>query len=592
MQHLVTHISYFSHGSNLRAQRPRLWTLLCWGIAVTLLGSGGFWSKPAAAAPTTPVLRYGSYLGGNSSDEARGVALDSVGNIYVIGKTFSDDPLGVEHDITGYSDIFVAKFNPAGDQLLYLKVIGGKDSESPVAIAVDAQGNAYATVLTFDATFPLKNARWSEPPTSTNGVLFKLDPTGNVVYSTYLPLDLFYPRHNVAVDGSGSAYVVGSYPWVEENETYFGSQIGLVKISSDGGQVLLEKHVGGSGADHGVALALDAQGNAYIAGTTERFDDFPVTANAHQPVCGDIFYDPDDYCFEDGVIVVINAGGEVTYASFHGGSFTDEPQTIVTDGKGLVVVAGNTTSGKFPLLNALQTTCPLDDESGDCRSPRGFVSAIRIDGSNQGTLVYSTYLGAQESISWTSVLAATMDADGNAYIGGYTSGKQFPTKDAFQPQLHESFCDVGGSERYCFDGFIVKFSPGGALTWGTYLGAVFDEFLYGLALDQTGMLYAAGLTEAYDFPTTPDGFQASGLAGDDGFLVKIGPDDGGSNPPPDDGGSNPPPDDGGSNPPPDDGDSNPPPDDGGSNPPPDDGGSNPPPDDGGSNRLLLPALMR
>ena len=271
---------------------------------------------------------------------------------------------------------------------------------------------------------------------------------------------------------------------------------------------------------------------AYLAATTERRDDFPVTAKAHQPVCGDILADPDGYCFMEGVLVVLNAAGEVTYASYHGGSFADEPQAIATDGKGLVVIAGKTTSAEFPLVNALQTTCPVDDATGNCYSPRGFVSAVRIDGGGQGTLVYSTYLGSKERASWTDVLAATMDADGNAYIGGYTSGKQFPTLDGFQSEIYESFCDVGGSERYCFDGYIVKFAPTGEMTWGTYLGAVFDEYLYGLALDRTGALYAAGTTEAYDFPTTAGGFQPDSLAGDDGFLVKIGaPDDGGNVPP-------------------------------------------------------------
>lgn len=611
-----------------QTRRTRRWTLICWGLAVALLAAGCFQPNPAAAAanqsvagafprdsgtahghstpvatsaaptaaptaavPTatpaapvvapaasaapsaatdTPEILYGSYLGGSSSDTGKAVALDAAGNIYVLGQTYSGDLLGGDQEVLGYSDVYVAKFNPAGTQLLYLKVIGGKDSEGPVSLTADAQGNVYATVYSYDDTFPLKNPLWKEPVESSNGVLFKLDPNGNLIYSTYLPIDFFYSRHNVAADSQGNVYVTGTYPFVEEDETFYGSQIGLIKINANGSQVLLEKHIGGSRAEHGIALALDAQGNVYMAGTIEQADDFPVTANAHQPVCGDVFYDPETYCYEDGVVVVVNAAGEVTYASYHGGSFTDEPQAIVTDGKGLVVIAGKTTSAQFPLLNALQETCPVDPVTENCYSPRGFVSAIRLDGT-QGTLVYSTYLGSKEKTSWTDVLAATMDAEGNAYIGGYTSGKQFPTLNPFQAELYESFCDVGGSERYCFDSFIVKFAPDGEMTWGSYLGAVFDDYLYGMTLDQAGMLYVTGTTEGYDFPTTSDGFQPTSPVGDDGFLVKIGPA-------PDDGGNTPPPGDGGNNPPPGGGENNPPPDDGGNNPP-------------GAFRMLLPALI-
>lgn len=474
------------------------------------------------AAPDA-ALSYSTYIGGDGADEAKGIARDSLGNIYIIGETESDDFLGSGVLTSGYSDIFVAKFNPAGTSLLYLTLIGSTSTDTPISIQVDSQGNAYATALIFADDFPVQNALWpTRPHFSNNGVLFKLNGLGDLVYSTYLPLDVFDARHNLAVDAAGNAYVAGS-----AFRSDMGNQIGLLKISPNGSQLLLEEYVGGVDSETGTAVALDPAGNIYLTGTTEGGDAFPVTANAHQPVCGDIFYNQRTYCYEDGVVVVLNPAGQVTYSSHHGGSFTDEPQAIAADGQGNILVAGNTASGQFPLVQALQTSCPINPSSGDCSSPRGFVSLIHLD-DTASTLTYSTYLGSTGSESNNVVTAATLDSSGRATVIGYTNGRNFPTADPVQGQLSESFCTTFGSERLCFDAFVVTFTPTGGLSFGTYLGATFDEFPHDLTVDGMGSLFVTGLTEASDFPVTGNAFQPLNQVGDDAFLVKIG----GAAPPP------------------------------------------------------------
>ena len=77
-------------------------------------------------------LLYGSYIGGNGVDYGKDVAVDAAGKIDVLGQTFSDTLFGEDIERAGYSDIFVAKFDPTGGELLYSVVIGGKDSEAPV----------------------------------------------------------------------------------------------------------------------------------------------------------------------------------------------------------------------------------------------------------------------------------------------------------------------------------------------------------------------------------------------------------------------------------------------------------------------------
>ena len=121
-----------------------------------------------------------------------------------------------------------------------------------------------------------------------------------------------------------------------------------------------------------------------------------------------------------------------------------------------------------------------------------YVSVIHLHDKEKATITYSTYLGATERNSKNTVLAATMDQAGNAYVAGYTSGKKFPMVNAVQGELYESFCYTFSSERYCFDAFVTKFSPTGELLMGTYLGGDFDEFPYGLAVDNRARFMLRG----------------------------------------------------------------------------------------------------
>ncbi len=502
-----------------------LWSGLTAVVFFIILVSVWQPAVPAARVYAAPAasLAYSTYLGGDGVDKNKGIALDSAGNIYVIGETGSDNFLGSGLSVTGSSDIFVAKFNPSGSTLLYLTLIGSSSSDTPLAVKVDGGGNVYATGLVFADDFPTHNALWpTRPHYSNNGVLFKLNSNGDLAYSTYLPLDVFDARHNLAVDAAGNAFVTGTAFRGE-----MSNQMGLLQISPNGGQLLLEEYVGGPDSDKGTAVALDPHGNIYLTGITAGGDAFPVTANAHQPVCGDIFYNRRSYCYQDGVIVILNPAGQVTYSSHHGGSFTDEPQTIAADGQGRVLIAGNTASGQFPLAQALQQTCPLDPVANDCRAARGFVSLLQLDAGG-ANLVYSTYLGAAETNSSNVVTAAALDSVGQATVIGYTNGRSFPTADPVQAQLNESFCTTLGSQRLCFDAFVATFTPTGGLAFSSYLGATFDEYPYGLTLSGSS-IFVTGLTEAHDFPTTANAFQSANQVGDDGFIVRIG---GGSAPPP------------------------------------------------------------
>jgi hypothetical protein len=79
--------------------------------------------------PTGSALVYSTYLGGSGNDQGLGIAVDSSGNAYVTGLTFSSDfPLMNPLQPTyggGYGDAFVSELNPSGTALVYSTYLGG-----------------------------------------------------------------------------------------------------------------------------------------------------------------------------------------------------------------------------------------------------------------------------------------------------------------------------------------------------------------------------------------------------------------------------------------------------------------------------------
>jgi uncharacterized repeat protein (TIGR01451 family) len=231
-------------------------------------------------------------FGGDESDEARGVALDSDGNAYVVGSTSSTNfPVlnGVQSTLGGSSDAFVVKLNPAGSALVYSTYLGGSNSEQGRAIAVRA-GSGYVTGLTTSQDFPLVNSFKSTLATfDTDAFVSKLSSSGSSLdFSSYLGGSGTDQGLGIAVDPSGGVYVTGvtissDFPTLAAPQPGLsaGNDAFVTKLNSTGTAIVYSTYLGGIGADQGNAIAVDALGNAYVIGTTASVD-FP-TVKPFQP---------------------------------------------------------------------------------------------------------------------------------------------------------------------------------------------------------------------------------------------------------------------------------------------------------------------
>jgi hypothetical protein len=320
---------------------------------------------------TGDVLDYSTYLGGSGNDSGNGIAVDGSGCAYVAGHTDADNLSATINTIYasqgGGGDAFVVKLNAAGSDAAYVTYLGGSHDDGANAIAVDAGGSAYITGYTL-WSFPTKNPyRSSFGGGSSDAFVAKLNTAGTaLVYSTYLGGSGSDSGRGIAVDKDGAAYVVGS-----TGSTDFPTQSPicaasagafLTKLSADGSAPVYSTYI--QGATSGSGVAVDGDGNAYLAGSTGNYPTFK-TVNPIQATPGGAL---------DAFVMKVNsAGSDIIYSTFLGGSGADPGNGIAVDGAGNAYVVGETSSGTdFQTAGSLQSY----NKDGSSGTSDAFVAKI------------------------------------------------------------------------------------------------------------------------------------------------------------------------------------------------------------------------
>ncbi len=297
-------------------------------------------------------------------------------------------------------------------------------------------------------------------------------------YSTYLGGSDAEYAYDIAVDGSGNAYVTGytqSSNFFTSVGAYQGTLSGVsdafVTKFSSSGTLLYSTYFGGNGADQAVSISLDGSGNAYIGGITGS-SNLP-NVNAYDTTLGgnsDAF-----------VAKLSSSGGSLLYCTYLGGVADYELiRGIKLYGTGNAYVIGSTNSSDFPRVSAYQSS--YGGGQADA-----FVSIIDTTESGSASLVYSTYLGGNDLDEGYDI---DVDSSGNFYATGRTKSSNFPNVSAYQSS-------PGGG----IDAFLTKFSSsGGTLVYSTYLGKAGDDLSNSIAVDASQDVYLAGYTTSSNFP--------------------------------------------------------------------------------------------
>ncbi len=433
---------------------------LCAAVAACLFSAAC--GEPATARNTIPqdslslsfTPSFSTYLGGSGTESIRDAAVDAQGNVYVTGATQSANFLatpgvfGTSFHTSGVmlSDAFVTKFDPSG-HVLWSTFLGGPEYDRAYAIEVDELGYVYVAGRAGPG-FPV-----------TPGALQTTFAGGTLPDGAYGPQDGFVCK--LKPDGSGVVFC-----------TYFGNS--SAEIVRD--------------------IAIDANHNIYVATATTAADPFPAAwfTNAYQKtVRGGT----------DALIVKLRSDGNaVEWATLLGGS-GDEPNgnSVRVDGGG-VYVAIATRSPDMPTSNGFDHSLSGTTDV--------YVAKLSLDGSQ---LIYGTYVGGSGG-EGAETHHLAVDGQGNAVVAFGSSSLDFPTSaSAFQRT-------PGGGLG---DALVVKISPSGALAAATYLGGNGNDFAEGVAVDPAGNIYFSGGTTSADFPVT--GGQGP-AGGSDLIAVALSPD--------------------------------------------------------------------
>ena len=355
--------------------------------------------------PTGTALVYSTYLGGSGDERGTAIAVDSKGNAYVGGDTLSSNfptknpyqstfkglggspPLCTScGTLVNFGDGFVAELNAAGTALVFSTYLGGALDDAVTAIALDGSGNVYVGGSTLSSDFPTLNAYQSkyggaasdnnQPVIKTgDGFVAKFDPTGKLVYSTYLGGSGDDAVMGLAVDSTGAAYVTGftssanfpvsataaqktfaGPPGVTGIKGFVWGDAFVAKLAPSGASLVWATYLGGNDDDAGMAIAVDSSGSAVVGGFANSTN-LKVTSDAQQKTFGGTngppnFSDPSGDAF---LAKVSPDGASFLYLSYYGGNASDAITALALDGQGNVIVGGTTTSTNLPITaNATQ----------------------------------------------------------------------------------------------------------------------------------------------------------------------------------------------------------------------------------------------
>ncbi len=437
-------------------------------------------------SPDGSSLLYSTYIGGTGDDEGSEIAIDSSGNIYIVGSTDSVDfpvtanAFQTTNNAAG-DEVIILKLDATGGSLLYSSYLGGSGTEIGMGLSLDTSNNMYITGLTTSIDLPLINPLYGSYIGGVyDAFVAKINPSlsgsASLIYSTYLGGTGDDRGIRISTDSSGNVWIVGStsstdFPMASPlYGTYLGGNfdVFLSKLSSDGSSLTYSTYLGGTGEDRGVGVVLDTTGNVYVTGRTTSTD-FPVVNPIYSTYRGGVF---------DAFITKLNgSGSSIIYSTFIGGSGDDRSLAIALDNAGNSYITGVTSSTDFPSVNPIQPAYGGGDYDV-------FVTKVNSAGSS---ILYSTYLGGSAldpgwyGIGSEDAEAIAVDAMGNAYVAGFTWSDDFPIVNPYQatragdwdvfvakisdlpPPIHIVWYD----DSYGNNEIAMKTSTDGGATWTT-----------------------------------------------------------------------------------------------------------------------------
>jgi len=354
------------------------------------------------------------------------------------------------------------------DPIVFSTIYGAPNGvDRAYCVAIDGFENPYIAGVTTSPTFPTSQGAYNRVIKNSSAFVAKLTAdAGHYIYSTVLNSTGISIAVGIAIDSTGRAWVAGStngqFPTtanaVQPSFGGGGSDGFVARLNPTGTNLEYGSYFGGSGDDFAAGIALDANNNAYIAGSTDS-PDLRTTAGAFQAHFSGV---------SDGFVAKINSNGSFGYGTYFGDSGQIGISGIAVEPQGAVHVAGTNSGLDFP-------TTPGAADS----SPARLDAFITKFDPNGHSLMFSTLLGGSGDDIGEGL---AIDAQGSSYVFGASASTDFPTTQGAFDQNSSS----GGL-------FVTKVSPdGSSFPYSTLTNS--SGFLNAIAVDDLGFAYICGTT--------------------------------------------------------------------------------------------------
>ncbi|CAN5913648.1 SBBP repeat-containing protein [soil metagenome] len=444
----------------------------------------------------TSSIEWLTYIGGTNSDEIFGITLTNDSGVVITGRTASADfpstPGSYQDTFATNYDAVVTRFDKAGN-CLWSTFYGGTNFDGAYQlIALDS--SFVIAGMTNSTDLPMFNATQATQGGSYDAFLLLLNDSGQLVRSTYYGGTASDLGLSIAKGVNGEIVLAGSSSSTDlpfAGSGFQGTMAGMidafVAVFDNAFNVQWSTYYGGSFVEDIHAVTVTPQNEIAFTGATRSFN-FPVTPDAWQ---NGLMNQPDNY------VVKFSMAGARLYATFFGGTNTEDANGIVGDENGNLYITGFTYSADFPTQGTIFQPTILGQND---------VYVSRFDSTGQ--LVWSTFVGGGgQDVAWGMYRFGKY-----IFICGQTESPSFPVS---ANAIQSAYAANG-------DGFVIKMDTSGQMISGTFMGGNGVDALLAMVVDADTSVFACGNSYSTNLPTGSNPFQATNAGAGDGYVVKFG----------------------------------------------------------------------
>jgi hypothetical protein len=453
-----------------------------------------------------PSLSWGSYYGGSLDEQAKAIAHDNAGNLYITGSTSSVSGIATtgayQNTLNSAPDAFLAKFSSAGN-LLMATYFGA----SRIDVANDLVISGNNVLIGGYSSSPDLAVTQGTHQTAFGGqidaFLYSFDLNGTLNWSTFFGGDDEDYAIALTTDSQSNIYIAGKTKSTNaiattgvHQEVYNGGvEDGLIAKFSSNGTLLWGTYFGGSlGIEYCNDLKIDSNEDIIFCGTTESPNNVATDTSQIRGA-------------KDAFLGKMNGQGIVQWCRFFGGASDDFGQSLVIGTENNIYLSGHTLSAGISKGEIHQSNLAGATDA--------FIAKFN---SNSG-LSWSTYFGGTGTENVESIILHqnnfSIPAVEEVVICGFTNSNEgIAGNQAYQKQ----FGGAGALNKG--DAFIAKFNGSGKKVWGSYYGGSNDDFAVGLT-EINEQYFVAGTTYSQNNIALNATYQSTNAGNADVFIANF-----------------------------------------------------------------------